>query len=234
MKILGLVCAREGSKGVKNKNFLELGTNSIFERCVELAIGVNDFCDIAVSTDSLFAIGLANKYNLRYIFNRPKEISNDTANKWDVFRHAVLEYEKLSYSKIDYLVDMDVTVPLKILDDITSSINIAKVNQQCDVVVTAFESDRNPYFNIVEKKTNNFYGVVCESKDFIQRRQDAPVTFNLSPACYVIKRSALFDFNHWSECNIMINPIPRERAIDIDSKIDFEIISALYNKKSNE
>ena len=66
-----------------------------------------------------------------------------------------------------------------------------------------------------------------KSDKLIVCRQDAPVVYSLTPAVYVIKRSALFSYDHWSDAECMINPIPREYAIDIDTELDFKIIECL-------
>ncbi len=63
----------------------------------------------------------------------------------------------------------------------------------------------------------------------IVRRQDAPEVYSLTPAAYVVKKSALYEFEHWSKAKCKVYPIPRERAVDIDTEIDFKIVEFLMD-----
>jgi N-acylneuraminate cytidylyltransferase/CMP-N,N'-diacetyllegionaminic acid synthase len=134
---------------------------------------------------------------------------------------------------IDYLVDMDVTVPLKDPSDIDGAVETARNDVSVDLVITAYASERNPYFNMVEINHRGFAQVVKRPDTPLVRRQDAPAVYSLSPAVYVVKRSALREFTHWTQARCKLYPIPRERALDIDTETDFRIIESLL-KLQNE
>jgi len=126
---------------------------------------------------------------------------------------------------------MDVAVPLKISDDIEGAIRLALSNQDADVIITGYEPERNPYFNMMETADNGFAHIVKQPCKPIVRRQDAPVVYSLSPAAYVIKRQALYAYDHWSNAKCKIYSIPRARAVDIDTELDFKLVEFLMQEE---
>jgi N-acylneuraminate cytidylyltransferase/CMP-N,N'-diacetyllegionaminic acid synthase len=188
--------------------------------------------ELIISTDSEAIGNVALEFGGSFPFLRPSDLASDVASKWPVFIHALEFFEKQSGKTVDYLVDMDVTVPLKTGFDIERAIQLALSRTDVDVVITGYEPERNPYFNMMEIDENGYSKIVKKSDKPIVRRQDSPTVYSLSPAAYVIKKSALYEYEHWSKAKCLISPMPRERAIDIDSEFDFQLIEfILQNKK---
>jgi N-acylneuraminate cytidylyltransferase/CMP-N,N'-diacetyllegionaminic acid synthase len=231
MFILGTICCRGGSKGVKGKNIRPLRGKPLIAYTVESALQCDLLDDVLVSTDSEQIANAAKTAGITTIIHRPAELASDTASKWPAFIHALEEYEKLTGKSVDYLVDMDVTVPLKTPGDIAGAIQLALNNREADVIITGYEPERNPYFNMMEVGQNGFARIVKQTEKPIVRRQDAPVVYSLTPAAYVVKKEALYAFSHWSRAKCKIYPIPRERAVDIDTEVDFGIVEFLINRQ---
>jgi N-acylneuraminate cytidylyltransferase/CMP-N,N'-diacetyllegionaminic acid synthase len=229
--ILATICCRGGSKGVKGKNIKFLKGKPLIAYTIEVAKQSSLINNLIISTDSMEIADVAKQFGASVPFMRPADLASDTASKWPVFIHAVEEYEKHAGAQIDYLVDLDVTVPLKTSADIDGAIKLALSDSQIDVVITGYEPERNPYFNMMEVKANGFAEIVKQGDKPIVRRQDAPQVYSLTPAAYVIKRSALYEYEHWSKARCKIHPMPRERAVDIDTDMDFKMIEFLmeYN-----
>lgn len=225
--ILATICCRGGSKGVPGKNIKDLKGKPLIAYTIESAKGSTLINNLIISTDDKKIAEIATDYGASVPFMRPDFLASDTASKWPVFIHAVEEYEKLTGEVVDYLVDLDVTVPLKTSADIDGAIQLALGDTNTDVVITGYEPERNPYFNMMEVKENGYAEIVKTSERPIVRRQDAPVVYSLTPAAYVIKKSALYEFEHWSKAKCKIFAIPRERAVDIDTEIDFKIVEFL-------
>lgn len=222
--ILGTICCRGGSKGVPGKNIRPLAGKPLIAYTIETAQKSKFIDDLIISTDSEDIAAIAKQYGAKVPFMRPPELASDTANKWDVFRHAIDEYEQQTGNQVDYLVDMDVTVPLKSKEDIDGAIQLALNNLEVDVVITGYEPERNPYFNMMEIGANGLATIVKIPQKPIVRRQDAPVVYSLTPAAYVVKKSAINQYTHWSQAACMIYPMDRHRAIDIDTEFDFQIV----------
>lgn len=230
--ILGTICCRGGSKGVPGKNIRHLNGLPLIAHTIQQAKSTKLIDELIISTDSEEIADVALSFGASVPFIRPDELASDTSSKWPVFLHAIEFFESISGKKVDYLIDMDVTVPLKTSQDLDDAINLALSRPEVDVVITGYEPERNPYFNMMEINEKGLAQIVKKSKNPIVRRQDAPVVFSLSPAAFVIKRSALNEFSHWSQANCLISPIPRERAIDIDSEFDFQLIEFILQKRN--
>lgn len=227
--ILATICCRGGSKGVPGKNIKELKGKPLIAYTIKSAKASIFIKDLIVSTDDKRIADIAKEYGASVPFMRPPDLAGDTTSKWPVFIHAVEEYEKLTGKTVDYLVDLDVTVPLKTAKDIDGAIQLALSNTDTDVVITGYQPERNPYFNMMEVKENGLAEIVKKTDRPIVRRQDAPLVYSLTPAAYVIKKSALYEYEHWSKAKCRIHPIPRERAVDIDTEIDFKIVEFLMD-----
>jgi CMP-N,N'-diacetyllegionaminic acid synthase len=229
--ILGTICCRGGSKGVLGKNTRLLNGVPLITHTINAAQQSKFLNDLIVSSDSQEILNIAKSNEVAITFVRPDDLSTDTASKWPVFIHAVENYEKLTGKTVSYIVDMDVTVPLKTTQDIDNAIVLAMQSPEIDVVITGYEPERNPYFNMMEINDSGFAEMVKKTPSPIVRRQDAPKVFSLTPAAYVIKKEALYQYQHWSEAKCMISEMPRERAIDIDTELDFKLIEFLLNEK---
>ncbi|WP_153799439.1 acylneuraminate cytidylyltransferase family protein [Foetidibacter luteolus] len=224
MFILGTICCRGGSKGVPGKNIRLLNNKPLIAYTIETAFGCKLLNDLIVSTDDEHIAAVAKQYKAHVPFMRPAELSTDSASKWHVFIHALEWYEKHNNVQVDYLVDMDVTVPLKTVADTEGAVNMALDNTETDVVITGYEPERNPYFNMMEVTPDGYAEIVKKPQIPIVTRQDAPVVYSLTPAAYVVKKAALYNYRHWSEAKCRVYPIARNRAIDIDSEMDFKLV----------
>ena len=231
MFILGTICCRGGSKGVPGKNTRLLQGKPLIAYTIQTAASSVLLNDCIVSTDDEQIADIAKQYGAAVPFIRPVELATDAASKWPVFIHALEQYEKLNGITVDYIVDMDVTVPLKTTADIDGAIALALADAQVDVVITGYEPERNPYFNMMELQPDGFAKIVKQTATPIVRRQDAPVVYSLTPAAYIIKKQALYLYTHWSKARCKIYPIPRERAIDIDTETEFGLVDYLLKQR---
>ncbi|MEB2779604.1 acylneuraminate cytidylyltransferase family protein [Algoriphagus persicinus] len=229
--ILATICCRGGSKGVPNKNLRLMHGIPLIGHTIRQAQQSELIADLIISTDTQQIADIAREYGAKVPFMRPGDLASDSASKWPVFIHALEFYEKEYGQEVEYLVDLDVTVPLKTPQDIDGAIQLALDNPTTEVVITGYEPERNPYFNMMEIREDGLAEIVKKSDKPIVRRQDAPDVYSLSPAAFVIKKSALYNYPHWSKAPCRIFPIPRERAIDIDSLLDFELVEFLMGKQ---
>ena len=228
--ILATICCRGGSKGVPGKNIKLLNGKPLIAYTIDSAKQSKYINELIISTDDQAIADIARSYGATVPFMRPADLASDTASKWPVFIHAVETYEQLTGNTVDYLVDLDVTVPLKTYQDIDGAIQMALQDPLTDVVITGYEPERNPYFNMMEIGEDGFASIVKKGTKPIVRRQDAPKVYSLTPAAYVVKKSALYAFEHWSNAKCKIYEMPRERAVDIDTEIDFKIVEFLIGQ----
>jgi CMP-N,N'-diacetyllegionaminic acid synthase len=226
MIILGTICTRKGSKGIPGKNMRRLGATPLVAYTIECAMRSHAFNEIVVSTDDKQVAIVAREYQLP-VMVRPPHLATDTASKWDVFRHIAGEID------CDILVDMDTGCPFREPEDITDCLRKLRMELDTDVVATAYEAERNPYFNMVEEREGYYELTGIVSPPAITRRQDAPQVYSLSPSVFAIRRKALDKYEHWSQSKMQVCVIPRARALDIDTEDDWLYAEYLLKRKSN-
>ena len=93
--------------------------------------------------------------------------------------------------KFNLIVDLDVTSPLRKVEDIINAYKIF-IKQKSDILITGTKSKKNPYFNIVEIVKKKVKKVISANKK-IFRRQDAPQTYDMNASIYIYNRKTLIN-----------------------------------------
>ena len=150
MNSLCVICARTGSKGLKNKNFLKIKGKTLIEHTIKMALKSKIFKNIVISIDKQ-NINLKS-YKSKIIFiERPKKLAQNNSKKIDAIRHAVKFCETKTKLNYNYIFDLDVTSPLRNYKDIQKSFKKFKKNKSNNLI-SVTPSKKNPYFNMVEVK----------------------------------------------------------------------------------
>ena len=227
------ICARGGSKGVKNKNLRLILGKPLIAHSILQAKASELFDVIAVSSDSQEILQVAKEYGADVIVNRPAELATDTAAKLPVIQHCVTEVEKITGLIFDIMTDIDATSPLRNVQDLKKSIEILENNEHATNLITGSPSRRSPYFNLVEKNSEGFVQLSKKMSAAIVRRQDAPKSFDMNASIYVWKRDAFFNDASIVTPTTVLYEMPEERSFDIDSELDFEFVSFLAEKRGS-
>jgi CMP-N,N'-diacetyllegionaminic acid synthase len=230
---IGAICARGGSKGVPRKNLRPLHGKTLIARAVEQALAAGVFDHVVSSTDDAEMADAARQAGAEVPFLRPAHLAEDASNKWYVFRHLVTELEGRGLGPVGIVADLDTGAALRNVEDIRGSLRNL-IETGADVCVTAYEADHNPYYNMVEMDAQGIARVCNPPPLPIANRQQAPPVYNLSPAIFAIRRSALFEREHWSQCRMTLWVIPRERAVDIDTEFDFRLVEFLLGQRLSD
>ncbi len=223
MKILCTICARGGSKGVKNKNIKIINSKPLIAYTIEQAKRSNLFEHIVISTDSNEIAEISKNYGAEVFFKRDAKMANDTAGKLEVIRDAFIKSEKYYDEEFEYLIDLDATAPLRDIQDILNSFK-QFLNDDNDNLITAMPSRRSPYFNLIEQDKE---GKVFVSKSLdtkILRRQDSPKTYDMNASIYIWKRDTILNEDSVFLEKTGLYIMPEERSIDIDSELDFKFV----------
>ena len=229
MKILCTICARKGSKGLKNKNLLKINGKHLIEFTLDIAIKSKCFDNISVSSDITFSKIFKGKYKKIYFNNRSKRLSGDKVGKLIVIKDLLLASEKKFKIKYDIVVDLDVTSPLRKIIDIKNALKKFLDNNNNNLI-TISESKKNPYFNMIEIKKNKLK-LVKKGKNYLSR-QSAPKTYDMNASIYIWKRDYLINNNNLLNNKTGYFIMPKTRSIDIDDELDFFITKKLIEKKS--
>tara|TARA_B100002052_G_scaffold234004_1_gene217143 strand:+ start:103 stop:789 length:687 start_codon:yes stop_codon:yes gene_type:complete len=228
MNILCTICARKGSKGIKGKNLLKIKNKSLIFYTIDQAQKIKSINDIVISTDLKLSPKELKKRRLKVFFKREKKLSNDKVGKVPVIRDALKRAEKYYNKQYEIIIDLDVTSPLRSLNDIKNAIS-KFINSKSNNLITLCESRKNPYFNMVEiiKKVPN---LVINSRKTIRRRQDAPKIYDMNASIYLWKRKFLMKSDNLFSKKTMYYLMPVNRSIDIDNINDFKLVK-FYLKK---
>lgn len=224
------ICARGGSKGVKNKNIRELNGKPLIAYSILQAKESGLFDCIAVSSDSEDILAAAVKWGADHLIKRPAELATDQSAKLPAIRHCVSEMEKLTGKHFDIVVDLDATSPLRNSADILDCVHLLE-ERGVGNVITGAHARRSPYFNLVEIGES---GVVRLSKKLdipVVRRQDAPKCFDMNASIYVWRREVLYAAPTLFNGDTLLHEMPEERSIDIDSELDFAIVNILMSSR---
>jgi CMP-N,N'-diacetyllegionaminic acid synthase len=158
-------------------------------------------------------------------------MATDSASKLPAIRHALLESEHYFGHKFDVLVDLDVTSPLRLIEDITGAYE-RFVREDADILITASPSRKNPYFNMVEN-VNGLIQIVKQFDKQIERRQDAPQVFDMNASIYIWKRKALLEYDTLFTDKTALFVMPEERSVDIDTELDWNIVEYIIGKSAD-
>lgn len=231
-RVLATICARGGSKGIPSKNTRSMLGKPLLGYAVECARRCRTVGHIVVSTDSDEIAEVAEACGMAVPFRRPAEFASDTAAKIHAIRHATRYVEEHEGFSPDIVVDLDVGVPLRTPDDVTACVDVLVADSTLDAAVTVYEAERSPYFNMVEFEGDHVR-LVKQPPAGLVRRQDAPQVYGVTPSVFAYRRDRLMTITHlyagkWGAC-----VVPRERAIDIDSEVDFQFVEFLLSRQSS-
>ncbi len=232
-KVLCTICARGGSKGVKNKNIKLLYGKPLIAYTIEQARESGLFEHIVISTDSDLIANVAQEYGADVFFKRSQEMASDTAGKLEVIKDAFVRSEEHYQTTFDYLIDLDATAPLRSVQDIINAYG-QFLKDDNDNLITAMPSRRSPYFNLVEVDHTGKVALSKKLSSGIVRRQDAPKSYDMNASIYVWKRDAILHEKSLFLGKTGLYVMPEERSIDIDTELDFEFVEFLMRKSHAE
>ena len=231
MNTLITICARGGSKGIPGKNIRMLNGTPLIAYSIEVAQQFIEKygADFTLSTDSDEIKSVAAKYGLKTTYSRPAELSTDTIGKIDTIRDVVLYEEMSRKKKYDFILDLDITSPLRTLDDLTNAFDLIQKDRQALNIFSVSPPHRNPYFNMVEPDGTGYYQLVKKGK-IIKSRQTAPVVYDLNASFYFYRRR-FFDLG-WETAitdRSLIFEVPHV-CFDLDNPVDFTIIEIMLRE----
>lgn len=226
MNILITICARGGSKGIPGKNIKLINQKPLIAYSIEQAKRLENKWSIklALSTDDSAIKLKAAEFGLFTDYLRPQYLATDAAGKVETIKDLLFYEEKLAGYKFDFILDLDVTSPLRTLEDLEKSLELMIANPSAKTLLSVNNAARNPYFNMVEENQSGFYSLVKTNPDgSVMTRQSAPKVYELNASFYWYRRS-FFDANCKSVITDRSLVYPMDHVcFDLDHPIDFQI-----------
>lgn len=227
--LLITICARGGSKGVKNKNIRELAGRPLISYTINQAKEWGKGKHIIVSTDSEDISRVAREFGAEVPFIRSAELATDTAGKVAVVRDALISCEKIFGEVYDAVMDLDVTSPIRTIVDLENADKLF-LEKRPKTLFSVVPARKNPYFNMVEENKDGKVHL-CKKGNFA-RRQDAPKVYDMNASIYIYDRKFLLEEVNESAIsdNSIIYLMGDDSRIDIDSELDFKFIEFLIKE----
>ena len=150
-----------------------------------------------------------------------------TEGKIDAIKDVLLFFEKKKSASYDYILDLDVTSPLRNVEDLEKAFQMLLEDKNAINIFSVSNANRNPYFNMVERKENGYYGLVKPLNTALLTRQSSPQVFDLNASFYFYKR-IFFDSGYKGAITdkSLIYLVPHI-CFDLDHPVDFEFMNYL-------
>lgn len=232
MNILITICARGGSKGIPGKNIKPINGMPLIGYSIKVAqkFAQKYGADIALSTDSDEIKEAARPFGLALEYTRPAEFATDTAGKLDVITHIREYYSAKTGKKYDLLLDLDVTSPLRTLEDLEEAMKLILEDKNCLSLFSVSPPRRNPYFNMVEATADGYYRVVKKMEGVVLTRQSAPKVYDMNASFYFYT-AAFFEkgFRSAITDRSLVYVVPHI-CFDLDETEDYEYMEYMIEK----
>ena len=232
MKIVAFIFARGGSKGLPGKNIKPLAGKPLIAWSIEQALAVKRIERVIVSTDSEEIADVAREYGAEVPFMRPEELARDDSPEWLAWRHALNYLIDAEGNLPEVMVSIPTTAPLRLPLDIENCLDEYEKGK-ADMVITVTDAHRNPYFNMVKENTDGTVALVISPTTVLKRRQDAPTVYDMATVSYIVNPEFVMKYQSHFEGKVRAVHVPLERAIDIDTLMDFKMAEFFLSQKES-
>lgn len=227
-RVLAIIPARGGSKGLPRKNILKLAGKSLICWTIKAALNSKYIDKLIVSSEDEEILKIAKESGAE-ILVRPKELATDEAKTIDVVFH-VLENMKEHF---DIIILLQPTSPLRESKHIDEALNLL-ITKDADAIISVCEAEHNPLWCNTLPEDGSMKNFL--RKDIInKRRQDLEKYYRVNGAIYICKTEKLLaERSFFLEDNIYAYIMDRKSSVDIDDEVDFKLAEILIKTKYNE
>lgn len=229
-KILAIIPARSGSKGIKDKNIRELNGKPLIAYTIEVARESNLFEDIVVSTDSEKYAEISKEYGAIVPFLREENLSTDTASSLDVILDVLEKMERLG-KKYETIILLQPTSPLRTVEDLKEAYNLY-LNKKANAVISVCEMEHSPLWSNTLSLDNKMDGFLKNIGN--TNRQQLEKYYRINGAIYIANIEYFKKYKNFYYENSYAYIMSRENSIDIDEEIDLKITEYLFNERKRE
>jgi CMP-N-acetylneuraminic acid synthetase len=233
-RVLAVIPARGGSKGVPRKNIRDLCGKPVIAWTIETALAAgDDLHRVIVSTDDAEIAEAARAAGAETPFTRPAELAVDTAPGLPVIQHAVAFVEEEERTPMDWVLVLQPSAPFRNADDISESMKLAREGS-CDSVISVTRVMAEHPALMKKIENDRLLPYCIEEREGMRRQDYNPPAYIRNGAIYLTRRDVLMENNSvWGE---VIRPyvMPEERSYDIDSKRDFRLVEMVMRERLEE
>ena len=223
-RVLAVIAARGGSKGLVRKNILDAGGKPLIAWSIEAAQDSRLIDRTILSSEDAEIIEVAKQWGCEAPFVRPAELATDEAPIEDALLHAL---DQIGES-FDFIVLLQPTSPLRQATDIDGAIETCHASG-APACITVSVPAKSPYWMFTVDEKGRMRRLI-ETAGPTHRRQDLPPVFAANGAVYVMAvpgfRASGQIFNPEAVAYVMAP----ERSLDVDSAMDLALLGALFEK----
>jgi N-acylneuraminate cytidylyltransferase len=221
MKILCIIPARGGSKGIPKKNIINFANKSLIGHSITQALKSNYITDVVVSSDCDEIIKISESYGAKTI-KRPDNLSTDEATSESALLHTIKSLD----NEYDYIVFLQATSPLRTTEDINNCI-ITLINGNFDSVFSASILEDMLIWRL---ENDNLKSVNYDYKNR-KRRQDSEKQYVENGSIYVFKKNGFIINNNRLFGKIGLSLMENWKMFEIDSLEDLELCEIIFKNK---
>ncbi|MEZ0395251.1 MAG: acylneuraminate cytidylyltransferase family protein [Anaerolineales bacterium] len=234
VRTLAVIPARGGSKGVPHKNIRPVAGKPLIAYTIEAALAVRDCLHrIIVSTDDEQIAETARRWGAEVPFLRPAELSGDRVPMVPVLQHAVGAIEAQDGLRLDWVLLLQPTAPLRAPADIRAALDLA-ARGGCDSVISVVQVFAVHPILMKRIEDDRLLPFCIEEKEGTRRQDYQPPAYMRNGAIYLTRRDVLMERGSiWGE---VIRPylMPEERSLSIDSELDLKLADLLLREQKGE
>jgi len=239
-RVLGIITARGGSKGIPGKNIIDLAGKPLIHYTVEAALSAKLLDRCILSTDCERIARVATEAGCEVPFMRPVELAQDVSPHMDCIRHAIHTLLEVQNYQADYVLILQPTSPFRTGKDIDNAISII-IENSCDAVVSVTKSSTQLLKSFhVDEESNEispFFSSMPTSKTYI-RRQDSTCVYTENGAIFIQRVRSILHPCHTRTGSLLSEDVrayimPMERSLDVDEPFDLEMARAIMAYRNN-
>ncbi|MBA4400087.1 MAG: cytidylyltransferase, partial [Anaerolinea sp.] len=230
-KVLAVIPARGGSKGVPRKNIRMVGGKPLIAYTIDAALAVkNRLHRLIVSTDDAEIAAMAQDYGAEVPFMRPVDLGGDKVPMVPVLKHAIQTIEELDGIKLEWVLLLQPTCPFRAPEDILAALELAAAGG-CDSVISVVRV--LAHHPILMKKIENdrLLPFMIEEIEGTRRQDYNPPAYMRNGSIYLTRRDNLMNNNSiWGK---VIRPyiMPEERSVNVDSEMDMKLVEFMLQDR---
>jgi CMP-N,N'-diacetyllegionaminic acid synthase len=231
LRVLAIVTARAGSKGLPGKNYRLLHGKPLVSYALDAGLHSQYVDDVILTSDCPVCIEIANKADVMVPFIRPDYLSADTVPSADVIEHAIVNLKKKD-SEYDLFVLLEPTSPLRDSSDVDSALE-AMMESKFQAIVSVCEAeDQHPAFMFRLGKSGDL--VTWSSNKFkALRRQDLSPAYFLEGSVYISFVNVFIERRTFCHGNTGAYVVPKWKSLEIDDLADFICVEAIMSAKDS-
>ena len=228
-RVLAVVPARGGSKGVKLKNLRKIGESPIVSLAIRTALAVPEIDHTVVSTDHDDIAAAAEAVGIRVPFRRPESLSGDRIGDVEVLQHALHASERDTGQHFDIVVMLQPTSPLRTPGDVSRAIHML-VDSSFDAVWSVSETDTkaHPLKQLIVKE-NGAMDYYDEAGARVIARQQLKPLYHRNGIVYAINRACLTEHSTIKGTNTGAMIVEGDH-VSIDTEWDFQLVNFLVQE----